>query len=453
MDAQKKFRNFFLYFYCAHIKIFVMKYKFLTSCVLLCCGAVCSHDAFAYDLEITPSNPLPATGSFSNVGISVGGNYNLSALDNVLADGADLTFDRTYGFAPFNLIADSGFDGDIDVNLKPTNLVKLQLTDEYLSVHTDSNKIMRVRSLYPENNLVTIEGSSPSNTYSYDWVDCVGESGKCLRRVYSQQYTQAQAAAQEQIRIATTGVQNNPRMLLRPMSMINQTELAAMYNFSDELFLSVAPEYYTGRDFSGLGLKLNSGMGVVGNLSVGVSGYAYRGDFENSVSGFKSDIYGGNVRLHYAFDEMLFLRGVGGFSFANIRCDDVVDSNGGVVDNPHAFGVYAGADFGAKFNFESGLVLSPFVGVGMTNETVIDENQNDLFLRVGNDVVFKYFMDGVSYDYFLRTGINSNGYLDASVGIGIWTVADKIGGAVSIGALDTEFGWTAKVSGNIRFAF
>lgn len=450
---RKNFRNFFLYFYYVRIRIFIMKCKFLTSCALLGCGAIYAHGAFAYDLEITPSNPLPATGSFSDVGISVGGNYNLSALDNVLADGADLTFDRTYGVAPFNLIADSGFDGDIDVNLKPTNLVKLQLTDEYLSVHTDSNKIMRVRSLYPENNLVTIEGSSPSNTYRYDWVDCVGESGKCLRRVYSQQYTQARVAEQEQIRIVTMGVQNNPRMLLRPMSMINNTELVSMYDFSDELFLSVAPEYYTGRDFSGIGMKLNSGTGVIGRLSVGVSGYVYRGDFENSVSGFKSDIYGGNVRLHYAFDENLFLRGVGGFSFANIRCDDVVDGGGGVVDNPHAFGVYGGADFGAKFNFESGLVLSPFAGFGVTNETVVDENQNDLFFRLGNDVGFKYFMDGVSYNYFLRTGINSNGYLDASIGIGVWTVADKIGGGVSVGAMDTEFGWTAKVSGNIRFAF
>ena len=450
---RKKCRNFFLYFCYAHIKIFIMKHKFLTSCVLLCCGAVCSHGAFAYDLEITPSNPLPATGPFSNVAIYDGVNYNLSVLDNVLADGADLTFDRMYGFAPFNLIADSEFDGDIDVNLKPTNLVKLQLTDEYLGTHTDSNKIMRVRSLYPENKLVIIEGSSPSNTYSYDWIDCIGESGRCLKRGYSQQYTQARAAEQEQILIATTGVQNNPRMLLRPMSMVNQTELVSMYDFSDELFLSVVPEYYTGRDFGGLGLRLNSGMGVIGKLSVGVSGYVYRGDFENSVSGFKSDIYGGNVRLHYAFDENLFLRSVGGFSFANIKCDDVVDSGGGVVDNPHAFGVYGGADFGAKFNFESGLILSPFVGIGVTNETVVDENQNDLFFRFGNDVGFKYFMDGMSYNYFLRTGINSNGYLDASVGIGIWTAADKIGGGVSIGATDTEFGWTAKVSGNIRFAF
>lgn len=459
MDAQKKFRNFFLYFYYVRIRIFIMKCKFLTSCALLCCGAIYANGAFAVvpDLEITAPSDIPGAGSFSNVAIYNGGNYNLSALDNVLADGASLTVN--FDMLPATdtdvfLIADSAFDGNLDVELILENMPKLKLTDEYLSSQSDPDRIMRVRSLPVNVVMPIIEGSSPSNTYRYDWIDyCVGESGWCLKRAYSQQYTQARVAEQEQIRIVTMGVQNNPRMLLRPMSMINNTELVSMYDFSDELFLSVAPEYYTGRDFSGIGMKLNSGTGMIGRLSVGVSGYVYRGDFENSVSGFKSDIYGGNVRLHYAFDENLFLRGVGGFSFANIRCDDVVDSGGGVVDNPHAFGVYGGADFGAKFNFESGLVLSPFAGFGVTNETVVDENQNDLFFRLGNDVGFKYFMDGVSYNYFLRTGINSNGYLDASIGIGVWTVADKIGGGVSVGAMDTEFGWTAKVSGNIRFAF
>ena len=141
-----------------------------------------------------------------------------------------------------------------------------------------------------------------------------------------------------------------------------------------------------------------------------------------------------------------------GVSFASIDCDSVVDGDG-FTNNPNTFGVYAGADFGAKFNFESGLILSPFVGVNAVQESVVDVKQSDWFLRVGNDVGFKYFMDGVSYNYFLRTGINSNGYLDASVGIGMWTVADKIGGGVSVGAMDTEFGWTAKISGNVRFAF
>ncbi|MFQ6760580.1 MAG: autotransporter domain-containing protein [Alphaproteobacteria bacterium] len=429
-----------------------MKCKFLTSCALLYCGMFFPHGAYASGLSISSSDVLPVTGPYSNVEIHYGGNYNLSALDNILTDGANLTFNRWHGALAIGLNADDDFDGDLEASVKVQTLVQLKLTDEYLATHTNSDKILRLRGLVRNGTIEIIEGDSPSSTYSYEWVSCAGGDGMCLKRVYSQRYTQARAAEQEQIRIVTMGVQNNPRMLLRPMSMINNTELVSMYDFSDELFLSIAPEYYTGPDFGGLGLRLNSGMGVMGKLSVGVSGYVYRGDFENSVSGFKSDIYGGNVRLHYTFDENLFLRGVGGFSFANIKCDDVVDG-GGVVSNPHAFGVYGGADFGAKFNFESGLMLSPFVGVGVTDETIVDVTQNDFFVRVGNDVGFKYFMDGVSYNYFLRTGINSNGYLDASIGIGVWTVADKIGGGVSVGAMDTESGWTAKVSGNIRFAF
>ncbi|MBP9999748.1 MAG: autotransporter domain-containing protein [Proteobacteria bacterium] len=428
-----------------------MKYKFLTSCLLSCCASICSYGALAYDLEITSTSDITGNGPFSNVGILTGGNYNLSALDNVLDSGALL-----YVNAPLSentcFIADLAFDGNMDVSLNLDSNVKLKLMDEYLAIQTNPDEIMRLRSLSPQNRLIIIEGDSPSGIYNYEWVSCADGTGKCLKRVNSNAYNQSRQEEQHRIMVATQGVQNNPQMLLQPMSVINQKELTMMYDFSDEFFMSVAPEYYFSKNFNGLGLKLNSGVGVLGKLSVGFSAYAYRSDFENSVSGFKSNIYGGNVRLNYNMYEQLFLRGVGGVSFASIDCDSVVDGDE-FTNNPNAFGVYGGMDFGAKFNFESGMFLSPFVGVNFVRESVVDVNQSDLFLRVGNDIGFKYFMDGVSYNYFLRTGVNSDGYLDADLGIGVWTVSDKIGGSVSVGVMDTDFGWSGKISGNIRFAF
>ncbi|MBR6838807.1 MAG: hypothetical protein IKM94_04555, partial [Alphaproteobacteria bacterium] len=80
-------------------------------------------------------------------------------------------------------------------------------------------------------------------------------------------------------------------------------------------------------------------------------------------------------------------------------------------------------------------------------------HDNMYLLHTGTDVGFKYFMDGVSYSYNLRGGINSAGYLDAAIDLAIWTVADKIGGGISIGVVDTDFGWTGKFSANVKLAF
>ena len=74
-------------------------------------------------------------------------------------------------------------------------------------------------------------------------------------------------------------------------------------------------------------------------------------------------------------------------------------------------------------------------------------------LHAGTDVGFKYFLAGVSYSYNLRGGINSAGYLDAAIDLAIWTVADKIGGGISIGVVDTDFGWTGRFSANVKLAF
>ena len=236
------------------------------------------------------------------------------------------------------------------------------------------------------------------------------------------------------------------------MVVINQHELLDYYEFSDEFFISIAPEYYKAKNFQNVGMRLNSGTKIGGRLSVGINAYAIKTNFKNDVSDFKSDVYGGNLRFNYAVDDVLFLRGIGGISFSNIDCDNIKKGNS-VVNNPTASGIYGGLDFGARFNFESGLYLSPFVGYDIRSEHVVDVNQHESFVHFGNDVGFKYFMDGVSYDYVLRVGINSQGYLDAGAGIGIWTVSDKIGGSVSFGILDTDFGWSGKVSVNVKFAF
>lgn len=453
MDAQKKIGNFFLYFYPMCIKIICMKCKLQIFCLLLCLfpGIV---NAIAIGDPDVLSAMLP--NSQNEIIIYDGADYSLAQLKNVLNNGATLRVELGFGGPQTNndvrLIADDDFDGVLNATINVNDVTKLRLTNSYLATHTNENEIMRVNNISVVSGTVSYEEDAPYSDYFYKWENCASGTDKCLKRVWSNAHNQAVAQEHNEQMVVAYGAQNNPEILLRPMSIINQSELISYYDFSDELFVSVMPEYYINSDFNSYGLRLNSGMAVIGNLSVGIGAYAFRGNFKNSFSDFESDVYGGNLRANYVFDNLMFVRGIAGVSMANIKCDGVIDGNN-LVNNPRAFGVYAGLDVGAKFDFESGMFLSPFVGMGMINETVVDVNQNDLFLRVGNDFGFKYFMDGVSYNYILRVGVNSNGYLDANIGAGMWTVSDKIGGDVSIGVMDSEFGWSAKISGNLRFAF
>ena len=445
------YRIFFLYFSCRFINILCMRNGILTSLIVVCF----SLHANASSLVISDSASMPTSGTYDDLHINGTGTYSLATLDLITNGSSSVLIDTRRGAGHVDgivsLVIDSGFDGTFDATLDKQSFTKISLRNDYLS-GISGQDIVWFDDLHLTGSFV-YEYDTENGNYRYDIGYCNDGSGRrCIKRFTSNEYLNMQRTAFYNNQVATRGVQNNPKMLLQPMIVINQHELIGAYEFSDDVFMSVAPEYYNSKNFQNAGLRLNSGTSVGGRVRVGVGMYAARAQFQNDVSDFKSNIYGGNIRLKYDLDEIFFLRGVGGVSFASIDCDDV-KSGAGVVSNPNAIGLYGGADFGAKFNFESGLYLSPFVGVATLSQSVVDIHVRDSFGHFGNDVGFKYFMDGVTYSYILRTGINSHGYLDASIGIGAWTIADKIGGSVSVGFVDTDFGWSGKFSANVKFSF
>ena len=372
-----------------------------------------------------------------------GSGYSLSALDNIGA--TVLKIDG--GSQRIALLVDGSFltDNDFNTNLSIQNdNVVLQFQEAFLNgINGEQNDLVVFHNL-SWNRAPDIEEENPSNDFVYEWGACDSSSGMCINRRYSASYL-----ASHQVSAGLTGIdsmlQYTPSVLLRPVSAINQHELFAKFDFVDDYFLSVSPDYYNASDFNGIGLRLNSGAKVAGRLFVGATAYLSGAEFKYGVDDFDYAIYGGTLRVLYELNDVMFVRGVGGLSFAKIKSS----SN----NNPNVVGYYFGTDVGAKFNFESGLFLSPFVGISANDVKISNAHDNMYLLHAGTDVGFKYFMDGVSYSYNLRGGINSAGYLDAAIDLAIWTVADKIGGGISIGVVDTDFGWTGKFSANVKLAF
>ncbi len=414
------------------------------------------YSANAADLYINGTNPMPTSGSYTDILVNGKGTYSLATLDSIANNSGTVMIDTNLGenrdMGIVSFIVDNSFDKTFDATFVKNNITKILLRNDYLSGITGSD-VVYFNDLNFHDDFMTYDDDGTNSIYVYRIGVCADDSGhRCIKRYTANEYVNMQREAFHNNQVVLNGVQNNPGMLLQPMSVISHHELLGAYEFNDDVFMSISPAYYNSKNFQNAGLRLNSGTRVGGRLNIGVGMYAVRADFQNEVSDFKSNIYGGNIRLKYDFDEILFLRGVGGLSFASIDCDGV-KSNNGTVSNPNAFGLYGGADFGAKFNFESGIYLSPFVGIATLSQSVVDVKVVDSFLHIGNDVGFKYFMDGVTYGYMLRTGINSYGYLDLGVGIGAWTIADKIGGSVSIGFVDTDFGWSGKFSADVKFSF
>lgn len=408
------------------------------------------------EISLLPSN----LGYDTQVVLKGAGDYSLSELDSyvngvnfLIVDINDHESPNTYNDDVF-LVADSGFDGDLLPEFINNSGVhaKIKLTDAYLNTFSnDIVELMRLNYGTGTGEIQVVE-ENPSSDYFYYIETCAGGGAVCVKRRYSDEYLENLQKRLRELRRAVAGVQNNPRMLLRPMGLIHRYELVDAYDWDDEFFISVEPLYLTTKNLQNMGLRFKAGTKIGGRLRAGMVAYAMHSDFDNDVSDFKSETYGANLRARYDLTDVLFLRGIGGFSFSTIKCPGVL--NGGArVDNPNATGFYAGTDFGAKFNFDSGLYLSPFAGIGFDASHVVDVDETDSFLRAGTDVGYDYFMDGVKYSYALRLGMDSHGLFDANLAFNVWTVADKIGGGVSVGVMDTDFGLAGIFITNVRFAF
>ena len=408
------------------------------------------------EISLLPSN----LGYDTQVVLKGAGDYSLSELDSyvngvnfLIVDINDHESPDTYNDDVF-LVADSGFDGDLLPEFINNSGVhaKIKLTDAYLNTFSDSiTELMRFNYGTDSGEIQVVE-ENPSSDYFYYIETCAGGGAVCVKRRYSDEYLENLQNDLRNMRMAVAGVQNNPRMLLRPMGLIHRYELIDAYDWDDEFFISVEPLYLTTKNLQNMGLRFKAGTKIGGRLRAGMVAYAMHSDFDNDVSDFKSETYGANLRARYDLTDVLFLRGIGGFSFSTIKCPGVLNGTTR-VDNPNATGFYAGTDIGAKFNFDSGLYLSPFAGIGFDASHVVDVDETDSFLRAETDVGYDYFMDGVKYSYALRLGMNSHGLFDANLAFNVWTVADKIGGGVSVGVMDTDFGLAGIFTANVRFAF
>ena len=416
-----------------------------------------------------------------NIWINDGGIYPLSGMDTMAGNINQIKIDFTpYGGGTHPMVildADADFDGVFNKNIIIDADTQIRLTQAFIS-NVTGNTVLNFTNMTvigsPVNVFVesgtelyvlddsgmlvvpatdsTAENTGVAdNTYVYDVEPCPG-GGTCVVSDLSNTYVSEQQAAQYAAQVMATGVQNNPDILLRPIVALGQHQLLDYYEFSDNMFLSVSPEYYNARHFHNSGISLNAGDTFGGHLILNATVYATKAEFKNSVSGFKSDVYGGNLRFNYKIDDALFVRGVAGINVSDIDCDNVKNGNG-TENNPTAFGFYGGVDFGTNFNIEPGLFVAPFVGLNTQMARVVDVHIRDSFVRIGNDIGFKYSMDGISYNYIFRAGVNSYGQFDATIGIGVWMIADKIGGTVSFGLADSDIGVSGKVSGDIKIAF
>jgi hypothetical protein len=452
-----------------------MKLKILTSFIgLSICTSVYGLDVYpsGNDTTITQSYVLDTPGDISSLPDDLGydtqvvlrgaGDYLLSELEPYIDGVKYLVTDINYQTEPGTnnwdvfLVADSDFDGDLAPEFINNNSAgvhaKIKLMDLYLNKFSnDIVELMRFNYGTDSGEIQVVE-ENPSSDYFYYIETCAGGGAVCVKRRYSDEYLENLQNDLRNMRIASAGVQNNSRMLLRPMGLIHRYELIDAYDWDDEFFISVEPLYLTTNDFQNMGLRFKAGTKIGGRLRAGMVAYAMHSDFDNDVSDFKSETYGANLRARYDLTDVLFLRGIGGFSFSTIKCPGALNGTTR-VDNPNATGFYAGTDIGAKFNFDSGVYWSPFAGIGFDTSHVVDVDETDSFLRAGTDVGYDYFMDGVKYSYALRLGMNSHGLFDANLAFNAWTVADKIGGGVSVGVMDTDFGLAGVFTANVRFAF
>jgi hypothetical protein len=216
----------------------------------------------------------------------------------------------------------------------------------------------------------------------------------------------------------------NPIKLMRPIRIFNQ--FAINQDQTDNVVLE--PIYIFGE-----GLEIYAASGSVGINSGEWTFRAkgYIGEFTSSdeLDDFNGKFYGGNVSAIWT-DETLWIDATAGLSISQFQTDGIYDGSGAAIFNPDGIASYGNFDAGAKFDSD-GFYISPFIGIGVRGESVLYQNELEIYFRGGASAGWSETTGGLKYNYEVFAIGQTDNVQIGGARIGVWSVADSAGGEFS----------------------
>lgn len=242
----------------------------------------------------------------------------------------------------------------------------------------------------------------------------------------------------------------NPDKLFQPLRIINSLNFVDGHyesgNLGGEIFGISSDNFYA------YGLGTNVGFKVSDNLSLYAIFKIGTLDYQSDIDILSGSIYGLNVGAKYLLDSNMFVRGDMGLLALDTDVEAVF-YDGQKIKQPWVSSGYINADVGRVFRFMDKISLTPFAGVRTDYYSVDTYNDFKANLYVGTDIGFDTEFSGIKYFYSARGAFNTDMYFMLNGKIGIWSVADAMGGDLSASISDTGDVISYKVALNTRIAF
>ncbi len=242
----------------------------------------------------------------------------------------------------------------------------------------------------------------------------------------------------------------NPDKLFQPLRIINSLNFVDGHyesgNLGGEIFGFASDSFYAyGLDVN-IGSDMSDSLSVYANLQIGTL------DYQDNLDVFSGSIYGLNVGAKYLLDSNMFVRGDIGLLALDTDIERVFYNNK-EIKQPWVNAGYINADVGRVFRFMDKISLTPFAGVRTDYYSVDTYNDFKANLYVGTDIDFDTEFSGIKYFYSARGAFNTDMYFMLNGKVGIWSVADAMGGDLSASISDTGDVISYKVALNTRIAF
>ena len=242
----------------------------------------------------------------------------------------------------------------------------------------------------------------------------------------------------------------NHDILLQPIKVMNNLTFMASAGDKYEFGGDLDTWYVISNSINNIGGRISFGDNYDDfhfNIGLNFDRFEYQDDFND----FSGNTYGFDFRGRKDFDK-LWINGIGGFNVASFTADYIYD-NGAITNNPIGLSWFLGTDVGSDFDIDNDVIVSPFIGLNYQNYKIIDIIDNNLYLRGGADVKYSFALDGIKYEYAVKSSIASNGILFLGVNFGFLSVDDGAGISLNAGVLKDDFDYNYQFALNAKMLF
>jgi len=248
--------------------------------------------------------------------------------------------------------------------------------------------------------------------------------------------------------VMADSVRLNPVRLMRTTRLTDRMETL----FAPHGDMNFGAFTVLGRDFGAYGARADIFDEIFRGIKMGISGYMYAGQYSDNINDYGFMSFGGNVRAEYDDDNGRFVRGTLGVSRTRFEVGPVFDGTGS-VDDPVGLNIYGALDIGMSIKLADGWNVAPYVGV-LSERALVAHDADFLFtVRAGGEMIYKYSVFDIKYEFAFRAYGMGDGYLGAGATMEIKFPWDGMGIYADTDIISTEMGTMYKIGTGARMWF